>query len=298
MAFPISVIIPTWRRHEQLLATIGKLLALDPAPAEILVHVDANDSESVPAVRAAFPQVTVIQSDKQVGPGGGRNKLMGLAKHPIVASFDDDSYPLDSDFFRRVEWLFEQHPKAAVIACEIIHRNEPMVEAKSLLGRTAHFIGCGVVYRRDEFLATGGYVPLAVAYGMEEVDLAMRLHARGGELYHCPWLRVFHDTLLQHHGSPKINSAQIMNLALLAFLRYPAHLWPYGALQVANRVAWCLRARRFRGIGRGVARIPGHLWSHRSWRAPVTAPLLRSFLKLRNQSGQLEPLALPQGGLR
>ena len=56
------------------------------------------------------------------------------------------------------------------------------------------------VYRRSAFLEAGGYVPLPVAYGMEEVDLALRLHSRGGKILTTPWLRVFHNTDLKRHA--------------------------------------------------------------------------------------------------
>ena len=34
---PITIVVPTYRRDSVLIATIGHLLELDPAPAEILV---------------------------------------------------------------------------------------------------------------------------------------------------------------------------------------------------------------------------------------------------------------------
>ena len=34
---PVSIVVPTYRRDSVLIATIGHLLELDPAPAEILV---------------------------------------------------------------------------------------------------------------------------------------------------------------------------------------------------------------------------------------------------------------------
>ena len=52
-----------------------------------------------------------------------------------------------------------------------------------------------------DFLNSEGYVPLVVAYGMEEVDLCMRLTNKGKKIYFSPWLRIFHDTELAHHAS-------------------------------------------------------------------------------------------------
>src|SRR5690606_27675631 len=99
---PISVIIPTWRRTEELLNTLGKLSECTPLPGEILVHVDAADEVTLGSVRAQFPHVRIGQSLQTMGPGGGRTKLMNKAKNEVVVSFDDDSWPVDHDFFGRV----------------------------------------------------------------------------------------------------------------------------------------------------------------------------------------------------
>ena len=124
-------------------------------------------------------------------------------------------------------------------------------------------------------------MPLPVAYGMEETDLALRLHARGGKILSSSWLRVFHDTDLKRHGEPQVTAGSIANLALLAYLRYPVSLWSIGAWQCANRVLWLLRHGRYRGIGRGITMIPAHLRTHRKFRRTVSNSAVRSYLALR-----------------
>jgi GT2 family glycosyltransferase len=284
------VVIPTWNRTDTLLKTLRKLQECDPLPAEILVHVDKGDTTTAPALREHFPQVGILTSDVQVGPGGGRNKLVAAARHEIVASLDDDSFPLDADYFGRLLLLFQRFPSASAIASSIFHREEQLVEDEPFIGATVHFIGCGVAYRRQAYLDAGGYVPLPVAYGMEEVDLALRLHASGHQIYESPWLRVYHDTWLRHHVRPRITAASISNLALLTFLRYPVWMWPYGVLQVFNRVVWLIKARRFRGIAAGLFGIPLHLWKHRQWRSPVGGAQLKSFIALRKSEPQMKRL--------
>ena len=70
-----------------------------PVPDQVLVHVDGNQQECYEALRNAFPRLDIILSIESVGPGGGRNKLVAAARHPLIASFDDDSYPIDECFF-------------------------------------------------------------------------------------------------------------------------------------------------------------------------------------------------------
>lgn len=278
---PVSAIMTAHRRIEQTLASIAKIRACKPGPDEILVHVDGNETECVAALRKEFPDLKIIVSEETIGPGGGRNKLVGAARNEFVASFDDDSYPVDSDFFERAVLLIERLPAAALIGCSIFHRHEPLSKAQQTAAASGSFVGCGVVYRRSAFLDAGGYVPLAVAYGMEEEDLSLRLLDRGMLLLNSPWLRVFHDTDLSHHSDNKITAAQIANTALLAFLRYPKRYWPYGAAQMLNRVLWSIRNGRTRGIAGGLIQIPAHLWRHRKLRSPVTPQTLRKKWELQ-----------------
>ena len=277
----ISAIVTAYDRIEQTLATLRVLQSCTPPPDEMLVHVDANQCECEQAIRKAFPDVHVICSEEQVGPGGGRNQLVGAAQFEFVASFDDDSYPIDADYFARAGKLFKQFPEAAVICAALYHTGEAIGLDEKRAHWTADFSGGACLYRRQAFLDAGGYVPLPVAYGMEEVDLALRLHARGDRILTTPWLRVFHNNDLRHHADPRITAGSIANLALLAYLRYPVTLWILGMGQCANRLLWLLRHGRRRGIVKGFTMIPAHLWANHRYRLPVSTGALRSYLALR-----------------
>jgi GT2 family glycosyltransferase len=277
----ISAIVTAYERIDQTLATLRIIQNCVPAPDEVLVHVDANQIECERAIRAEFPSVRVLCSTNQVGPGGGRNKLMNAAQFEFVASFDDDSYPIDHDYFARALKLFDRLPDASVLCAVLYHTGESIGLDERSAQWSADFSGGACIYRRSAFLEAGGYVPLPVAYGMEEVDLAIRLHSRGGKILTTPWLRVFHNTDLKRHGDPRVTAGSIANLALLAYLRYPVSLWAIGVGQCANRLLWLLRHGRRRGILKGVTMIPAHLWANHQYRLPVSKGALRSYLALR-----------------
>src|SRR5690606_5544501 len=120
-----------------------------PKPYEIIVHVDAGDDETQGKIAKRFPSVRVIQSQKKMGPGGGRNRLMHAARSPIVASFDDDSYPLDLDYFERVLRVFDEEPDDAIVQSEIFHRGEYLRPPVNRRYPVADFIGCGCAFRRE-----------------------------------------------------------------------------------------------------------------------------------------------------
>ena len=277
----VTAIVTAYQRVDDVLNTLRIIAACEPAPAEILVHVDAAEQACAARVRAAFPEVGVMVSDERVGPGGGRNKLIAAARQPIVASFDDDSYPLDRDYFARLMRLFDEFPEASIVDAHVYQLNQPVEPDADRSEWVADFSGGGCAYRRGQFLQTGGYLPLPAAYGMEEVDVGLRLHAIGGRVLRSRRLRVFHNTDLARHADPVVTAASIRNIALLAYLRYPRWLWPIGAGQCLRRIAWLLRHRRVRGVWSGLGSIPATILRHRRQRDPVSAHALRSYWALR-----------------
>jgi len=264
--------------------TVRNLKACEPPPAEIIVHVDGNQTACASAVRAAFPTARVILSQPNIGPGGGRNKLIAAAASPIVASFDDDSYPLDRDYFERLALLFDHFPEATVIAARIYHINEAVQEPEAAAEWVADFPGGACAYRREAFVQTGGYVPLPMAYGVEEVDLALRLREFRGRVLQTSWLRVLHDTDRVRHSDPRVTAASVANLALLTYLRYPVTLWAIGFGQCLNRIRWLLRNGRWQGIVGGIVSIPSHVLKYHAYRKPVSTKAVLGYLHLRKHA--------------
>ncbi len=279
---PLTVAIPTFKRTEKLLISLKKILQCNPQPNEIIIHIDNNDNQTEEIIKKKYPDIKIIKSQTRVGPGGGRNKIIGEAKNQIIASFDDDSYPIDTDYFSRLITLFEKLPNAAVIGAEIYHVGETINLDKYTAEKTTNFIGCGCAYRRDVFQQTTGYVNLPLAYGMEEVDLALRLINMKWEIVNSPWLRVFHNTKLEHHNTPEITAASIANQMLLTYLRYPVSFWWWGFLQCLNRIFWLIKHQRLAGIIQGLISIPSLLVKNSKYRQTVSYNSLKKYLQYRN----------------
>ncbi len=278
---PVTAIVTAFQRIGQTIETIARIQACVPAPAEILVHVDGNNRACEAAIREKYPHIDILCSEVCIGPGGGRNKLIAAAKYEIVASFDDDSYPLGGDYFERLMELFNCYSNASIICARIFNRGEAVEPSTQENRWVADFCGGACAYKREHFLATSGYVPLAIAYGMEEVDLAIRVHGTGGRILKSNWLHVYHDTDLERHSSPIITAQSIANIALLVYLRYPPIYWCIGIAQILNRIFWLLQNRRWKGIIRGLMLMPVHVWNNRSYKKRLDAETIKSYLDLR-----------------
>jgi hypothetical protein len=70
-------------------------------------------------------------------------------------------------------------------------------------------------------------------------------------------------------------------VALRAFLRYPASLWPHAILQLGNIVFYALRRRRFSGLLSGLCGIPGTLCNYADRRRLLPAGKVRAYLNAR-----------------
>lgn len=281
----VSVIIPTYSRGRAVLGVLEKIGQCDPAPRAIIVHIDQSDGILEGELKTSFPGVTVLSSDARLGPGGGRHKCLEVCRTPYAVSFDDDSYPVDSDFFRCVEQHFARDKKAAIFGAAIWHRHE----AERLRTRTvrpaASYIGCGFAIRLAAYRQTRGLLPRPIAYGMEESDLCVQLFASGWGIYEAGDLRVFHDTDLAHHQSKEINAGTIANVGLFAFLHYPASRLGWGLLSVLNRVVYSISVGRLRGILSGVLMVPAECYRHRHYRRVIPWPVLSKFLEARRGQG-------------
>jgi GT2 family glycosyltransferase len=248
----------------------------------MLVHIDRSDGSLASLIAAEFPEVHVFESDIRRGPGGGRDVLLRHCSQPFVASFDDDSYPVDHDFFATVVERFADDAQAAVVSANLWNRGEPERERVRNTMRAATFLGGGHAIRVDAYLGIRGYLPRPVAYGMEEKDVALQLYAKGWHVVYAMDLRVYHDSSLTNHQSPETVAGTIANFALFPFIHYPLWAIPRALLQFANGLFYQVKRGRLRGILKGLASIPLDCWSHRGLRAPVDLETLKKFMKLRS----------------
>jgi GT2 family glycosyltransferase len=276
---PITVIIPTYNRGMKVLSVLEKIRLCEPGPAAIIIHIDLSDGNLEAELKKRFPDVAVLTSLARRGPGGGRHRCLLACKTPFAVSFDDDSYPVDSDFFATVERLFLEHPRTALLEANVWHRNEPELLRATSLMPIPSYTGCGYAIRLDVYRRMRGHLDRPVPYAMEEPDLSLQLFVSGYQMMRAGELRVFHDTDLKHHRSSEITSGSIMNVALYAFLHYPMMASGLAILQLGNKVAYCLRRGRIGGIIPGLLRIPADCWRNRMYRKPVPWKTLQRYVR-------------------
>lgn len=280
----VTLGIPTFQRGDKVLQALRQVMACEPAPAEVMVFLDGGEDAGLQQrLHAEFPAVKVLSSSTRLGPGGARHRMLHAASQPWFVSLDDDSWPVDTDFFAKLGRHIEDSEGIAVFAAVIAHRGQDMPAAAEWVQQVSDYTGCGHAMRVAAYRQGAGYVDRPNAYGLEERDVAMQLHAAGWQVRRCGDLRVFHDTTLGHHREPALVASTVENAALLAWLRYPVLLWPYALLQYANVVRFMIVRGRVNGLLRGLLHTPLEVWRHRGLRRPLPSARVWSYLGLRHQ---------------
>ncbi len=268
----VTVVVASRNRRDDLLDSLPR----HEAPV-ILVDNGSTD-DTVAAVQAAHPEVTVLPLERNLG---ARARTLGAARAgtPFVAFADDDSWWTPGDLARAVK-IMRAHPRLAVLNARILVGPEERLDAvctemaasplprgdlpgPALLG----FVACAALVRTEAFEQVGGFDPV-VRFPGEEERLALDLATAG-------WSMAYVDEVtIHHHPSPRRDApgrrqAGIWRSRLLtAAMRLPAP-------DVAGVLADAVRAGRpgLTGLARALPDVPAALRRRRPVPARVRADL-------------------------
>jgi N-acetylglucosaminyl-diphospho-decaprenol L-rhamnosyltransferase len=226
----VSVVIPSVRGGEKLVELVRSLRA-DRPDAELLVADNGLAPETAASLRAAG--ATVLELGGNVGFGAAVNRAARAATGDVLVTVNDDACP-EPGF---VDALVEPLGNGTVMAAGVLLRaecpelvetagivldaalgshdylhNEPVSRLDEALPPPVGPCGGAAAYRRDEFLAAGGFDEALFAYG-EDVDLALRLRARGGACALATGARALHE------GSGTLGYQSLEKAKLVGFSR-------------------------------------------------------------------------------
>lgn len=209
----ITYILPTRDRPERLTLTLAALgnLKGHPAsapgdPGEVLIVDNASKfPATAPDKLANGLRVRVLHRQTNEG-AASRNTAVANAdpRSEWVVMLDDDSYPCDTGFIRR---LGKAPADVAAVSADIYL---PGMARRESGGLPEVFIGCGVAIRRQVFIELGGYDP-AFNYYAEEYDLAARMILAGYRIAFDPWFRVEHHKVATNRDMNTIMARLVRN---------------------------------------------------------------------------------------
>ncbi len=222
---PISFIIPTRDRPEELLRTLALIDAypvemLGNEPAEVVV-VDNASRISIERVveKRAFSnaQVQVITLKHNISTAA-RNMGAQRATGEWIVMLDDDSAPISGDFARILDgYSSSLSSNVAAIGGEII-----LPSGKREAGGFPEVVvGCGCAIRRQAFLDVGGYDE-SFGYYAEEYDLCAKFIGAGYQIVHTDAIGFEHRKIVAGRDFSEILFRLVRNNAWVLSRYAPA----------------------------------------------------------------------------
>jgi GT2 family glycosyltransferase len=306
MAKPlVSIVIPNWNGRAYLPGCLKSLARQSYSPLEIAVVDNASADGSQQIVRDSFPEVRLLQLEKNRGFAGACNTGIDASGGEIVVLLNNDT-EVEPDWVAQIVGAFERHPDAGLVASKMLlfdrrdtlHTAGDLVYTNGLPGNRGVWQADGEAYNREEmvFSACGGSAAYRTSmldrigmldsdffFSCEDVDLAWRAQLGGWKCVYAPKAIVYHR-LSATGGGPTASFYDGRNFVWLIVKNFPGQLlskyWKHvvGAqfgLAWAAIKAWRGKASRarLRGMLEGLITLPAMLKKRRGVQASRTVPL-------------------------
>jgi hypothetical protein len=252
-----AICIVTKNRNSELDYTLSKL-------EKIVGFENCNfyvfcDGENISYdLRIKFSFVNWYSSNKLLGASFARKKLFENVSEPIIIGFDDDSHPIDTDFLKVVEQLFNENNKLAIISFSEIKGIYSDIELETIKLKIKkqeevlanEFFGCGYAIRNKYYKMTNGFPAFIDIYG-EESFVSMEIIALKFEILYFPKLIVHHRVNNLKRADYGYNyfrfEKQLKNTLLFYYRYYPNHIFIIKILKLLhhNFIKYAIKDKRY-----------------------------------------------------
>lgn len=115
----LSVVVPTHDTRELTLRCLGSLGAAGATPAEIILVDDASSDGTADAVRAEFPVVVVLETERNLGFSRTANLGVGRASGEVVLVLNSDT-EVDEGAFAALVGAFADDESLGIGGAELL----------------------------------------------------------------------------------------------------------------------------------------------------------------------------------
>lgn len=243
---PITCVISTWNKRDDVRENLLALAAQTRPPAEIVVVDNASKDGTADMIRTEFPAVNLIvmPHDKK-GACETFNIGMKAATQPFTAIMDDDVVATPTWLERLFDRMEAEPATTAMVSSLVVEPGMPaaFLDAERRERYMATFRGCGTLARSDVLKAAGYYDEVFFIYGNER-DLASRVLNLGYRILQYPSAEIFHKTPFGLKAGKRSLYYHVRNFWLYAF--------KYCSFTQIVRASWTLGMK-----GLGLKRDPG-----------------------------------------
>jgi GT2 family glycosyltransferase len=270
----VTVILNTNRR-EDTCAALRSLAENTYQNQQTIVLDNASTDGSVPAVRAAFPQVRIIPLAQNLGYAGNNNTGIqaALEMGPEWVFVLNEDTVLDAECLERLVAVAQADPKIGILGPMVYHHNEPNViqSAGGKMGAdwsvwhlaqneldqgqfpAPHDVdwisGCAILVRRA-VIEQIGMLDQRFFYYWEETEWCLRAREAGWRIVHVPQAKLWHKGVQRdYHPSPSVTYYSTRN----RFMVLQKHHAPLAAWLAAWRetlrtlISWSVKPK-WRGM--------------------------------------------------
>ena len=224
----VSIVIPTWNGLHLLrenLPSVQEAARLyrsrTGCPTEIIVVDDGSQDETASTIPSEFPEVQIINRERNEGFSAACNTGFAKCRFPVVALLNNDVRIEENYFLYHA--LHFQDPEVFAVTAKVFEWDRPIFAGGGRLGRfrrgfwsvyfnydvsassaadwiekrqllSVYAVGGFATYSREKLALLGGFDPLLSPFHWEDVDLSYRGWKRGWSVHYEPRSVVHHRT--------------------------------------------------------------------------------------------------------
>jgi GT2 family glycosyltransferase len=277
----ISVVIPNWNGAHYLARCLRSLLDQAYGEKEVILVDNASSDGSVEVAQRTAPQARILRQSRNLGFAGAVNAGVRGARGAWIGVLNNDT-EAEPAWLQQCADAIERHPDASFLACRILdysvrnrvysagdcflrtgigYRRGQELPDCGLYGTECGIFsacGCAALYRRSALQELQGFDDSFFAY-LEDVELGLRLQAKGHIGYYIPSAVVYHIGGASSGGEYSSLSVRLRtrNSLLLLLKSMPGRLiWRWCATIALGQSIWLARAvahGKLLSYSRGVA---------------------------------------------
>jgi|TARA_E500000305_G_C4022877_1_gene239976 glycosyltransferase involved in cell wall biosynthesis len=151
----VSVIITNYNYGKYVTRAVRSCLAQKHINVEVVVVDDCSDDNSLETLSTFKDDINLIVNKKNVGVAESSNVGIRAAKAQFVIRVDADDFINSDTCYIMKRYLVDNHD-AFCVSCDyiLVDDHENLIERKYA---EKDNISCGIMYRRDLLIESGGY---------------------------------------------------------------------------------------------------------------------------------------------
>ena len=215
----VAVVILNWNRRENVLDCLKHIYQMDYPLYQVILVDNASTDGSVAAVRKAFPDVVLVENDKNYGAPEGKN--IGLRKAletemDIVYMVDNDIVVAEDSLTRLMEVL-DEVPDSGIVGAKMYDYSKPdiLLSAGGIIDFTEnvsrgrgdrekdtgqfdateevdYLWGGAMIATREVLEKVGLFETDYLGYWFEDSDFSVRVRNAGYKVMFCGKSEVWH----------------------------------------------------------------------------------------------------------